>query len=93
MGIDQEVGDAPTERADHRGGGVEIARHLIGLGRRRIALRIPPVTLVPSVECVAGYKHAHIQAGIKVDPTLIRPQAHGSSIAFSDVCHCYLRPS
>jgi LacI family transcriptional regulator len=85
VGIDREVPDAPIVRADHRGGGYEMTRHLIGLGHRRIALLTAPATLLPSVERIGGYRQAHAEAGLEVDPDLIRPQTQGSSIAFSDV--------
>jgi LacI family transcriptional regulator len=86
VGIDRDVPGAPIVRADHRGGGYEMTRHLIGLGHRRIALLTGPATLLPSLERVAGYAQAHAEAGLEVDPDLIRPQTQGSSIAFSDVC-------
>ena len=63
-----------------------MTRYLIGLGHRRIALLTAPATLLPSVERVAGYRQAHLEAGLEVDPDLVRPQTQGSSIAFSDVC-------
>ena len=37
VAIDRDVPDTPSVRADHRGGGFEVTRHLIGLGHRRIA--------------------------------------------------------
>jgi LacI family transcriptional regulator len=80
-------------RADHRGGGLEVTRHLIGLGHRRIALLTGPATLLPSTERLAGYRQAHTEAGLAVDLDLVRPQAHGSSIAFSDVCQLLQSPA
>jgi LacI family transcriptional regulator len=85
VGIDRDVPGAPSVRADHRGGGLEVTRYLIGLGHRRIALLTGPATLLPSTERRAGYRQAHTEAGLAVDLDLVRPQAHGSSIAFSDV--------
>jgi LacI family transcriptional regulator len=92
VGIDREVPGAPLVRADHRGGGAEVTRYLIGLGHRRIALLTGPATLLPSLERVAGYRQAHLESGIEVDPDLVRPQAHGSSVAFSDVCQLLQSP-
>ncbi len=86
VAIDRDVPDTPSVRADHRGGGFEVTRHLIGLGHRRIALLTAQANLLPSSERLAGYRQAHAEAGLDVDPDLFRPQAHGSSIAFSDVC-------
>jgi LacI family transcriptional regulator len=48
--------------------------------------------LLPSSERLAGYRHAHAEAKLAVDPDLIRPQTQGSSIAFSDVCQLLQGP-
>lgn len=93
VGIDRDVPGAPGVRADHRGGGLEVTRYLIGLGHRRIALLTAPATLLPSTERLAGYRQAHAEAGLEVDPDLVRPQTHGSSIAFSDVCQLLQSPN
>jgi LacI family transcriptional regulator len=93
VGIDREVPDAPCVRADHRGGGLEVTRYLIGLGHRRIMLLTAPATLLPSTERLAGYRQAHVEAGLEVDLDLVRPQAHGSGIAFSDVCQLLQSPN
>ncbi|MBR1235755.1 LacI family DNA-binding transcriptional regulator [Bradyrhizobium sp. AUGA SZCCT0182] len=93
VGIDREVPGAPSVRADHRGGGFEVTRYLIGLGHRRIALLTGPAAVLPSTERVAGYRQAHIEAGLEVDLDLVRPQVHGSGIAFSDVCQLLQGPA
>jgi DNA-binding LacI/PurR family transcriptional regulator len=41
---------------------------------------------------LAGYRQAHAEAKLEVDPDLIRPQTQGSSIAFSDVCQLLQGP-
>jgi LacI family transcriptional regulator len=87
------VPGVPSVRADHRGGGLEITRYLIGLGHRRIALLTGRAALLPSSERLAGYRRAHAEAGLAVDPDLIRPQSQGSSLAFSDVCQLLQGPS
>ena len=92
VAIDREVPDVPSVRADHRGGGLEITRYLIGLGHRRIALLTGRAALLPSSERLAGYRQAHVEAKIKVDPDLIRPQTQGSDIAFSEVCQLLQGP-
>jgi len=92
VAIDREVPGVPSVRADHRGGGLEITRYLIGLGHRRIALLTGRAALLPSSERLAGYRQAHAEAKLKVDPDLIRPQTQGSSIAFSDVCQLLQGP-
>jgi LacI family transcriptional regulator len=93
VAIDREVSGVPSVRADHRGGGLEITRYLIGLGHRRIALLTGRAALLPSSERLAGYRQAHAEAGLAVDPDLIRPQTQGSSIAFSDVCQLLRGPN
>ena len=92
VAIDREVPGVPSVRADHRGGGLEITRYLIGLGHRRIALLTGRAALLPSTERLAGYRQAHLEAGLEVDLDLVRPQMHGSSIAFSDVCQLLQSP-
>src|SRR4249919_3445573 len=67
VAIDREVPDVPSVRADHRGGGLEITRYLIGLGHRRIALLTGRAALLPSSERLAGYRQAHAEAKLKVD--------------------------
>ncbi len=93
VAIDREVPGVPSVRADHRGGGLEITRYLIGLGHRRIALLTGRAALLPSSERLAGYRQAHVEAKLEVDPDLIRPQTQGSSIAFSDVCQLLQGPN
>jgi LacI family transcriptional regulator len=93
VAIDREVPGVPSVRADHRGGGLEITRYLIGMGHRRIALLTGRAALLPSSERLAGYRRAHTEAGLAVDPDLIRPQSQGSSLAFSDVCQLLQGPN
>jgi len=93
VAIDRDVPGIPTVRADHRGGGLEITRYLIGLGHRRIALLTGRAALLPSSERVAGYRQAHAEAGLDVDPELIRAQTQGSSTAFSDACQLLRDPN
>jgi hypothetical protein len=59
VAIDREVPRIPSVRADHRGGGLEITRYLIGLGHRRIALLTGRAALLPSSERLAGYRPGH----------------------------------
>ena len=70
VAIDREVPGVPSVRADHRGGGLEITRYLIGLGHRRIALLTGRAALLPSSERLAGYRQAHAEAqGSRSIPT------------------------
>ncbi|HEX7075498.1 MAG TPA: substrate-binding domain-containing protein [Hyphomicrobiaceae bacterium] len=70
---------------DHRGGAIEATRYLIGLGHKRIALLMPSVQVRPGRERAEGYKAALREAGLPVDPNLIRPQKASTSFAFSEV--------
>ncbi|WP_050405054.1 LacI family DNA-binding transcriptional regulator [Bradyrhizobium embrapense] len=84
--VDREVPDSVMVRVDHRGGALEATRYLIGLGHRRIALLTGSAAVLPSTERLAGYRQAHQEAKIEVDPTLIRPHMPGANTAFSSVC-------
>ncbi len=70
---------------DHRGGAIEATRYLIGLGHKRIALLLPSEFVRPSRERAAGYRQALTEAGIPVDPGMIRPQKQSNSFAFQEV--------
>jgi LacI family transcriptional regulator len=84
--VDREVPDSAAVRVDHRGGALEVTRYLIGLGHRRIALLTGSAAVMPSAERLAGYRQAHLDAKIEVDPALIRPHMQGANTAFSSVC-------
>ncbi|MFN5719605.1 MAG: substrate-binding domain-containing protein, partial [Bradyrhizobium sp.] len=84
--VDREVPDSIPVRVDHRGGALEATRYLIGLGHRRIALLTGSAAVLPSTERLAGYRQAHQEAKIEVDPALIRPHMQGANTAFSSVC-------
>lgn len=92
VAIDREVPGVPSVRVDHRGGGLEVTRYLIGLGHRRIALLTGRAAVMPSSERVAGYRQAHLEAKIEIDPSLIRPHTPGSSLVFGDVCQLLQTP-
>jgi LacI family transcriptional regulator len=90
--VDRDLPNVPSVRSDHRGGGLEATRHLIGLGHRRIALLTGRINLLPSAERLAGYEQAHIEACIPIDRALLRPQNQATSFAFSDVYELLKRP-
>jgi DNA-binding LacI/PurR family transcriptional regulator len=62
----------PTIGTDNKGGGLLAARHLIGLGYRRIAF-LGDNTLPEIAQRYAGYRAALDEAGIAHDSTLVRP--------------------
>ncbi len=53
---------------------------------KRQALLTGSAAVLPSTERLAGYRQAHQEAKIEVDPTLIRPHMQGANTAFSSVC-------
>jgi LacI family transcriptional regulator len=61
-----------TVLTDHRQGGLAAARHLAGLGHRRIGCVAGPPGLSPSALRLAGYRQALEEAGLAYDPELVR---------------------
>jgi LacI family transcriptional regulator len=90
--VDREVQGAASVRIDHRGGALEVTRYLIGLGHHRIALLTGSAAVLPTSERLAGYRQAHLEAKIEVDPGLIRPHMQGANTAFSSVCQLLQAP-
>ncbi len=70
---------------DHRGGAVEATKYLIGLGHTRIALLVSNQNVRAGRERAAGYRQAFADAGMPVDPNLIRVQKASTSFAYSEV--------
>jgi LacI family transcriptional regulator len=62
----------PTVGSNNWNGGVLATRHLLDLGHRRIAVISGPEDVLCSGARVAGYQFAHEEAGIAVDPALVR---------------------
>ncbi len=65
----------PTVGSNNWNGGLLATRHLIGLGHRRIAMISGPIDVLCSRARVDGFRSAHDEAGLRVDPDLIR---HGN---------------
>lgn len=63
---------APTVGSNNWAGGLAATRHLIGLGHERIAVVGGPVDMMCSRARIDGYRSALDEAGIAVDPELIR---------------------
>jgi len=72
--IDRELPElrVDTVLMDNEGGAYAAVRHLIGLGHRRIGLLGLPRDLTPGRERLAGYTRALAEAGLAVNPELIR---------------------
>lgn len=65
----------PTVGSNNWNGGLLATRHLLELGHRRIAVISGPTDVLCSRARVAGFRSAHDEAGLPVDPDLIR---HGN---------------
>ena len=62
----------PTVGSNNWNGGLLAARHLLQLGHRRIAIISGPQDVLCSQARVAGFRFAHDEAGITVDPDFVR---------------------
>jgi LacI family transcriptional regulator len=62
----------PTVGANNWNGGLLATRHLIQLGHRRVAVVAGPQDVLCSRARVAGFRSAHEEAGLPVDPALVR---------------------
>jgi LacI family transcriptional regulator len=69
--------------ADNVQGGYQITNYLIGLGHQRIGLIMGQSELTTGQNRLTGYRHALNEAGIPIDPALIRigsfTQEHGEA--------------
>jgi LacI family transcriptional regulator len=61
---------------DNGGGARRAARHLLNQGHRRIGVVGDPPSIPTIAERVAGYHESLEEAGVSVDPSLIRVGAH-----------------
>jgi LacI family transcriptional regulator len=62
----------PTVGSNNWNGGLLATRHLLELGHRRIAIISGPDDVLCSRARLAGFRFAHDEAGITVDPDLVR---------------------
>jgi DNA-binding LacI/PurR family transcriptional regulator len=65
----------PTVGSNNWTGGLLATRHLLELGHRRIAVIAGPRDVLCSRARLAGFRSAHDEAGVAVDPQLVR---HGN---------------
>lgn len=62
----------PTVGSNNWNGGMLAARHLLELGHRRIAVISGPQDVLCSRTRVAGFRFGHDEAGLELDPSLVR---------------------
>ena len=62
----------PTVGSGNWSGGLAATRHLLGLGHRRVGVISGPLDVLCSRARVDGYRTAHEELGLTVDPELIR---------------------
>jgi len=65
----------PTVGSNNWAGGLYATRHLLRLGHRRIAMISGPADVLCSKARIDGFRTAHEEAGLTVDPELVR---HGN---------------
>lgn len=78
--------DVPSVGATNWSGGRAATEYLISLGHRRIAVIGGPTALRCSVDRIAGYRAALEEAGILVDPDLIRPGTFMQQTGYEQTC-------
>ncbi|WP_218577385.1 LacI family DNA-binding transcriptional regulator [Phytohabitans rumicis] len=82
----------PTVGSNNWNGGLIAARHLLQLGHRRIAIISGPEDVLCSRARVAGFRSAHEEAGIPVDPELVRQGKFSASTGFEHGMALLSRP-
>lgn len=78
--------DVPSVGATNWLGGRLATEHLLSLGHRRIAIISGEATLPCSRDRIAGYRTALEDAGIVVDPALIRPGRFVQQTGYEQTC-------
>ncbi|WP_159791899.1 LacI family DNA-binding transcriptional regulator [Puerhibacterium puerhi] len=64
--------DVPTVGSDNWNGGLAASRHLLQLGHRRVAAISGPSDMLCSRARMDGFRSAHAEAGVSLDPTFVR---------------------
>jgi LacI family transcriptional regulator len=82
-----ELGPAvPSVGATNWAGGRAATEYLLSLGHRRIAIIAGWAALRCSQDRIAGYRYALEQAGIPIDPDLIRPGEFKQHTGYEQTC-------
>jgi DNA-binding LacI/PurR family transcriptional regulator len=82
----------PTVGSNNWNGGLLATRHLIGLGHRRIAAISGPEDVLCSRARIAGFRSAHDEAGIPIDPDLVRYGHFAGGTGFAHATDLLTRP-
>ena len=92
--IDPHAGsaDLPSVESDNLAGGLLATRHLIELGHRRIAFMAGRPDLESSRLREAGFRQALSEAGIEVDPSLVRMSDYRRDAAHQPAIELLSRP-
>lgn len=88
--------DVDTVYSDSVSGAYALTRHLIGLGHTRIAMLSGPAGAATAEDRIAGYRLALTEAGIAVEPRLIRRGGfswHAGSALISQILDEGLAPT
>lgn len=94
VAIDPHAGsaDLPSVESDNLAGGLLATRHLIELGHRRIAFMAGRPDLESSRLREAGFRQALSEAGIEVDPSLVRRSDYRRDAAHQPAIELLSRP-
>ena len=94
VAIDPHAGSAelPSVESDNLAGGLLATRHLIELGHRRIAFLAGRPDLESSRQREGGFRQALSEAGIEVDPSLVRMSDYRRDAAHQPAIELLSRP-
>jgi len=76
----------PSVAATNWIGGMTATEYLISLGHRRIAIICGPATYISTKARLAGYRTALENAGLPIDPELIRPGTFRPPAGYEQTC-------
>ena len=87
IGHDPAFPDLDSVEGDNFAGGYRATEHLVGLGHRRIAAIRGPLLAQESIDRLAGYKQALLDAGILLDEALIAEGDYSQRSGFEQTPH------
>lgn len=79
-------------QSDHSAGAHMAVRHLIEQGHRRIALIGGPAYFHPAQARLAGFQAAFVEAGLAVDPALVRSQGMSQGVGYQEARALFALP-